>query len=103
MAISVLLDLDLPYAKVSKDDLSSLSLLLTTALESLHMNECLLSEGVLLTSVGSFYSAMGKSKSLKEFCLGGWSLSQVESEAFGDILSENYSLKELHALQVAQW
>ena len=96
-----LIDLDLPYAKVSKDDLSSLSLLLTTALESLHMNECLPSEGVLLTSVGSFFSAMGKSKSLKEFCLGGWSLSQVESEAFGDMLSENYSLKELHALQVA--
>ena len=62
-----LIDLDLPYAKVSKDDLSSLSLLLTTALESLHMNECLPSEGVLLTSVGSFFSAMGKSKSLKEF------------------------------------
>ena len=48
-----LVDLDLPYVKVSKDDLSSLSLLLTTALEGLHMNECLPSEGALLTSVES--------------------------------------------------
>ena len=96
-----LVDLDLPYVKVSKDDLSSLSLLLTTALEGLHMNECLPSEGALLTSVESFFSAMAKSKSLKEFCLSGWSLSQVESEAFGDMLGQNKSLRELHALQVA--
>jgi len=95
-----LVDLDLPYAKLNEDDLNSLGLLLTTALEGLHMNECLPSEGVTLTSVDSFFSTMCKSKSLKEFCLGSWSLSQVESEAFGDMLSQNNSLKELHALQV---
>lgn len=97
-----LVDLDLPYAKVSKDDLTSLGLLLTTALEGLHMNECLPGERVLLTSVDSFLTAMCKSKSLKEFCLGGWSLSQIESEAFGDMLAQNKSLKELHALQVTE-
>ena len=95
-----LTDLDLPYAKVSKDDLNSLGLLLATAIEGLHMNECSPSEGVLLTSVESFLTSMHKSKSLKEFCLGGWSLSQVESEAFGEMLSQNKGIKGLHALQV---
>ena len=95
-----LIDLDLPYAKVSKDDLNSLGLLLTTPLEGLHMNECLPSDGVLLTSVDSFLNMMCKSKSLKEFCLGSWSMSEEESVAFGDMLSHNESLKELHALQV---
>ena len=94
-------DLDLPNTKISKDDLESLGLLLTTALEGLHMNECLPNDGVLLTSVDSFLNAMCKSQSLKEFCLGIWSLSQEESEAFGDMLSKNKSLKELHALQVS--
>ena len=95
-----LTELDLPYAKVSKDDLNSLGLLLTTPLEGLHMNECLPSDGVLLTFVDSFLNMMCKSKSLREFCLGSWNMSQGESEAFGDMLSQNESLKELHALQV---
>lgn len=95
-----LIDLDLPYAKLSKDDLNSLALILTTAMEGLHMNECLPSEGVSLTSVDSFFRAMCGSKSLKEFCLGSWSLSEEDSEAFGDMLSKNSSLQELHALQV---
>ena len=95
-----LTDLDLPYAKVNKDDLKSLGILLTTAIEGLHMNECLPDDGVLLTSVDSFLDTMCKSQSLKEFCLGGWCMSQEESEAFGDMLSQNKSLKELHALQV---
>ena len=97
---SQLIDLDLPYAKVSKDDLNSLGLLLNTGIEGLHMNECSPSKGVLLTSVDSFLTSMRKSKSLKEFCLGGWNLSQIESEAFGEMLSQNKSLKGLHALQV---
>ena len=38
--------------------------------------------------------------SLKNFCLGNWSLSRVESEAFCNILRHNKTLRELHALQV---
>ena len=93
-------DLDLPNTKISKDDLETLGLLLTTGLEGLHLNESKPNDGVLLTSVDCFFNAMCKSQSLKEFCLGIWSMSQEESEAFGDMLSQNKSLKELHALQV---
>ena len=39
-------------------------------------------------------------KSLKQFCLGNWSLSWVESKAVGNILKSSKSLKELHAFQV---
>ena len=95
-------ELDLPYAKLSTEDLDSLGLLLTTcmSLEELHMNESQPSEDVCLMSSQSFYNGLCSANSLREFCLGNWSLSWVESEMFGNILKHNRSLKELHALQV---
>ena len=95
-------ELDLPYAKLSTEDLDSLGLLLTTriSLEELHMNESQPSEDVCLMSSQSFYNGLCSANSLREFCLGNWSLSWVESEMFGNILRRNRSLKELHALQV---
>lgn len=95
-------ELDLPYAKLSTEDLDSLGLLLTTctSLEELHMNESMPSEDVCLVSSQSFYNGLCNAKSLKNFCLGSWSLSWIESEAVGDILKKNKSLRELHALQV---
>ena len=96
-------ELDLPYAKLSTGDLESLGLLLTSciSLEELHMNESQPSEDVCLISSQSFYNGLCTANSLKEFCLGNWSLSWVESEMFGNILRHNRSLKELHALQVS--
>ena len=95
-------ELDLPYAKLSAEDLNSLGSLLTvcTSLEELHMNESQASDGVCLVSSWPFYEGLCNTKSLKKICLGNWSLSHVESEAFGNILRHNKTLKELHALQV---
>ena len=95
-------ELDLPYAKLSVEDLESLGLVLATCtlLQELHMNESQPSEDVCLLSSQSFYNGLCSANSLKEFCLGNWSLSWVESEMFGNILRRNKSLKELHALQV---
>ena len=97
-----LTELDLPYAKLSAEDLDSLGSLLTvcTSLEELHMNESQPSDGVCLISSQPFYEGLCNTNSLKNFCLGNWSLSRVESEAFGNILRRNKILKELHALQV---
>ena len=97
-----LTELDLPYAKLSKADLDSLGLLLKecTSLEELHMNEIMPSEEVCLVSSQSFYDGLCNAKSLKQFCLRSWSLSWIESEAVGNILKSNKSLKELHAFQV---
>ena len=97
-----LTELDLPYAKLSAADLDSLGLLLTecTSLEELHMNESMPSEEVCLVSSQSFYDGLCNAKSLNQFCLGSWSLSWTESEAVGNILKCNKSLKELHAFQV---
>ena len=76
-----LTELDLPYAKLSTADLDSLGLLLKVcaSLEELHMNESMPSEKVCLVSSQSFYDGLRNAKSLKQFCLGSWSLSWVES------------------------
>ena len=97
-----LTELDLPYAKLSTADLDSLGLLLTecTSLDRLYMNESMPSEEVCLVSSQSFYEGLCNTKSLNQFCLASWSLSWVESEAVGNILKCNKSLKELHAFQV---
>ena len=97
-----LTELDLPYTKLSTADLDSLGLLLKecASLEELHMNESMPSKEVCLVSSQSFYDGLCNAKSLKQFCLGSWSLSWVESEAVGNILKSNKSLKELHAFQV---
>lgn len=95
-------DIDLPYGKLSVQDLNSLGHLLTRSLslEGLHLNECIPAKNVSLISSLTFCDALCKTSSLKSFCFGNWSLSWVESEAVGKILSENCSLKELHAIQV---
>ena len=95
-------DIDLPYAKLSRLDLDSLGHLLTTSLslEGLHLNECAPAKDVSLISSLTFCDALCKTTSLKYFCFGSWSLSWVESEAVGKVLSQNHSLKELHAFQV---
>ena len=95
-------DINLPYAKLSIQDLDSLGHLLTTSLslEGLHLNECVPAKDVSLISSLTFCDSLCKTSSLKYFCFGSWSLSWVESEAVGKILSENFSLNELHAFQV---
>ena len=97
-----LTELDLPYTKLSTADLDSLGLLLKecTSLELLYMNESMPSEEVCLVSSQPFYDGLCNAKSLKQFGLGSWSLSWVESEAVGNILKFNKSLKVLHGFQV---
>ena len=95
-----LVDLDLPYAELDQGDLESLGHLLATPLEGLHLNECSPHESISLSSSRPFCEGLRNAKSLKYFCLGTWTLSSVESDTFGDILSHNASLKEVHGLQV---
>jgi len=90
-------NLILPRAVLNKNDLKSVGSLLTTcsSLGSLHMVYCSPDEGVYLSSTDSFCQALCETKSLEKLWLSRWNLSQAESEAFGNIIRQNYSLKEL--------
>ena len=65
-------------------------------LESLDMN-CPPSEmeGMYLDSSVNFCKALCETKSLQTLILHGWNLSQADSEVFGNILSQNCSLREV--------
>ena len=88
--------LELPYGKFSKNDLESIGSLLSTAifLEKLNINGSP-SEGVCLDLSHSLCTGLSKTKSLQTLRLSQWRLSQTDSEVFGDIISQNCSLKTL--------
>ena len=88
--------LKLPEGELSENDLESIGALLTTCLsiEWLVMR-CSTSEGICLDLSQSFCKALCETKSLQILWLPEWSLSQADSKAFGNIISENCSLKEL--------
>ena len=89
----------LALRNVSEKDLKSIGLLLTTCLsiEWLRMS-CSPSEGICLDLSPSFCKALCETKSLQK--LDYWVLSQVDGKVFGNIISQNCSLKELF-IQVA--
>ena len=88
-------ELKLPDGELSKNDLESIGLLLTTCLsfEVLIMN-CSPSKGVCLGLSLSFCKALCETKSLQKLLLHNWTSSQANSEVFGKTISENRSLKE---------
>ena len=90
-------NLILPRAIMSKKDLESVAFVLITclSLECLHMGYCLPDEGVYLKSSDSFCKALCVTKSLQTLWLSKWNMSLGESKVFGNILSQNFSLKEL--------
>ena len=88
-------DLRLPRCELNENDLKSVTMILTTlSLNSLCML-CSPSEGMCLDLSLSVYKALCETKSLQKLLLYGWSLSQAESEVFGNGISQNCSLKEL--------
>ena len=91
-------ELGLPYGELSENDLESIGALLATCLsvEKLYMN-CLPSE---LNLSQSFCKALCETKSLQMLLLPRWTLSQADSKVFGNIISQNCSLKVL-LIQVA--
>ena len=88
-------DLKLSIYKLTERDFESIgSLLSTLSLETLHLSSC--SEGVCLNSNSLllFCKALCETKSLLNLYFQVI-LSQADSEVFGDIISQNCSLKEL--------
>ena len=88
-------DLWLPLGNLNKNDLKSVTMILTTlSLNSLCMF-CSPSGGMCLNLSLSVCKTLCETKSLQKLLLCRWSLSQAESEVFGNGISQNYSLKEL--------
>ena len=88
-------DLMLPRGELNENDLKSVAMILTTlSINSLCML-CSPSEGMCLDLSLSVYKALCETKSLQKLILRRWSLSQAESEVFGNGISQNCSLKEL--------
>ena len=85
----------LPSGKLSEIDLESIGSLLTTAvlLEKLNISGSP-GEGVCLDSSDSLCTALCETKSLQMLRLSEWRLSQADSKVFGNIISQNCSLKE---------
>ena len=90
-------NLILPRATLSKKDLESIGFTLTTclSLQCLHMGYCSPDEGVYLKLLNSFCKAVCVTKSLQTLWLSKWNMSLADSQAFGNIISQNCSLKEL--------
>ena len=93
---SQITSLRLPNAKLGKNDLEKIGsvLRMCKSLKILHMG-CSPSEGVCLDSSLSFYNALCQTKSLQKLVLPWWTLSQTDSKLFGNLISQNRSLKEL--------
>ena len=91
----------LPDGKLNEIDLENIGLLLITcvSIEWLQIS-CSLGEGTCLDSSQTFYKALCATKSLQRLLLPQWTLSQADSKVFGNIISQNCSLKELF-IQVA--
>ena len=94
-------ELALPYGELSKNDLESIGSLFTMCLfiKRLYM-QCSPSKGICLDLSQSFCKALCETKSLQILLLPGWTLSQADSKVFGNIISQNCSLKEVY-LEVA--
>ena len=90
-----IIDLGLDIDKLTEKDFESIGSVLTTlSLESLYV--CLRhspSEGVCLDS--SLFSCKGLCETKLLHTLFWWGLSQADSKVFGNIISQNCSLKEL--------
>ena len=86
-----------PDGYLNENDLESIGSLLNTCeyLENLFLSYSL-SEEVCLKLFSSFYKGLCETKSLQQLQLSRWWLSQDNSEVFGNIISKNCSLKELH-------
>ena len=89
--------LALPESELSENDLESIGALLTTCLsiERLYM-DCSPSEGICLDLSQSFCKALCETKSLQTLLLPWWASSQADSKVFGNIISQNCSLKQLY-------
>ena len=88
--------LTLCHGELNENDLESIGYLLSTlSLEKLCMY-CLPSEGMCFDLSLPFCKALCETKSLQEILLRMWRLSKTDSEVFGNIISQNCSLKELH-------
>ena len=89
----------LPFDELSESDLESIGALLTTCLSiqrlEMHFSP---SKGLCLDLSQSFCKALCETKSLQTLLLPEWALSQADSTVFGNIISQNCSLKELHIL-----
>ena len=94
-------ELLMPEGELSENDLESIGALLTTCLyiEMLHM-KCSPRKGICLDLSQSFCKALCETKCLQKLLLPEWTLSQADSKVFGNIISQNCSLKELY-IQVA--
>ena len=64
-------------------------------LGSCHPTSCLTDEKKYLNLSHSFCTALCETELLQKLWLSRWSLSQADSEVFGNIISQNCSLKEL--------
>ena len=90
-----IINLELYIGKLTENDFESIGSVLTTLpLESLHVYSLQsLSEGMCLDSSLFFRKGLCETKSLHKLFL--WGLSQADSKVFGNIISQNCSLKEL--------
>ena len=90
-------NLRLPITILSENDLKSIGTLLATctSLKSLFM-KCSLNKRVCFDLLPSFCEGLCEARSLEKLVLERWNLSQADSKVFGDIISKNCSLKELH-------
>ena len=88
--------LRLPNAKLSKIDLESIGSLIAMciSLETLYF-WCKPSEGVCGGLSLLFCKAIRETRSLQKLVLPWWTMSQTDSEMFGNVISHNCSLKEL--------
>ena len=89
-------NLKLSYGEMSATDLENVGLLLNTCvfLESLHIN-CSPIKEMYLDLSQFFCRALCETKSLQKLVLFWWRLSLADSKVFGNIISQNCSLKEL--------
>ena len=89
-------NLRLPNGKLSENDLENIGFVLTTcnSLETLYVC-CKPNEGVSLALSSFFYKALCATRSLTKLVLPWWTLTEAESEVFGNIIRQNCSLKEL--------
>ena len=89
-------NLKLSIHEFTENDFESIgSLLSTLSLETLHMHTMISStKGVYLDSLSLFCKALYETKSLHDLYFKPM-LSQADSKVFGDIISQNCSLKEL--------
>ena len=85
------------HGECNESDLKSIGSLLTTCLL---LNRLLihgsLSNEVCLDLLHPFCEALCKVKSLQKLSLPQWRLSDTNSQVFSNLVSQNYSLKELH-------